>query len=611
MASPMQPSATTQSDISKLAKKMAAKQQAAQNHRGLSSLPEDDPRVAYDEGSACLCSREPDLIREVGIIKKVHEVIDEDGKGAVRYSIKFKDGFLLTNVKPEDLGEVHGVNDARRWTPIFPDDAEYDAAVAPLLPAEPADGAAPSAKYEYAAAYKAVGNTFFGQGKHDWALRTYLACVQALQRIGFGADASAMAYDLEAAPVCIACFSNGALCALKLKKFLLAEQLCERGEIFKPEGSDLGKLLLRKCTAIMEYDTEAGPTDPERVCEMLEQAAEAMGGMNKPIAELLQRARKIAKERQKLADKALSGKLAGKGLSSDGSAKADAKRECDEYLRKGWAALLGTMATRDVIPPEMREIFINAEEGGVEPRVDAPKATEQFGLAAGVAARAEWGNALAMEAAHAVFGLAAAAAEAKDWQACAKGVDEYFEREAAIVKSDKASGAASRKEEYRPPLLGHAYIRFYGGMAHYNLKMIEGGIRHFEGYLKAVAEYKEVPIYTVTSMGVETVTELDNMISHMRKWAVSGRAEWQSRMLLARLKLHAAMEGVGVDSMEDALRLLRASLTCLEKAAEHAWDKETRKETEEEVTRVTAMMKGLEAQMQAGGSSSVDVSDAA
>ena len=31
MASPMQPSATTQSDISKLAKKMAAKQQAAQN----------------------------------------------------------------------------------------------------------------------------------------------------------------------------------------------------------------------------------------------------------------------------------------------------------------------------------------------------------------------------------------------------------------------------------------------------------------------------------------------------------------------------------------------------------------------------------------------------
>ena len=83
MASPMQPSATTQSDISKLAKKMAAKQQAAQNHRGLSSLPEDDPRVAYDEGSACLCSREPDLIREVGIIKKVHEVIDEDGKGAV------------------------------------------------------------------------------------------------------------------------------------------------------------------------------------------------------------------------------------------------------------------------------------------------------------------------------------------------------------------------------------------------------------------------------------------------------------------------------------------------------------------------------------------------
>ena len=59
------------------------------------------------------------------------------------------------------------------------------------------------------------------------------------------------------------------------------------------------------------------------------------------------------------------------------------------------------------------------------------------------------------------------------------------------------------------------------------------------------------------------------------------------------------------------MRGTRASLTCLEKAAEHAWDKETRKETEEEVTRVTAMMKGLEAQIQAGGSSSVDVSDAA
>ena len=65
-----------------------------------------------------------------------------------------------------------------------------------------------------------------------WVALGALACVQALQRIGFGADASAMAYDLEAAPVCIACFSNGALCALKLKKFLLAEQLCKRGEIF-------------------------------------------------------------------------------------------------------------------------------------------------------------------------------------------------------------------------------------------------------------------------------------------------------------------------------------------------------------------------------------------
>ena len=401
-----------------------------------------------------------------------------------------------------------------------------------------------------------------------------------------------MAYDLEAAPVCIACFSNGALCALKLKKFLLAEQLCERGEIFKPEGSDLGKLLLRKCTAIMEYDTEAGPTDPERVCEMLEQAAEAMGGMNKPIAELLQRARKIAKERQKLADKALSGKLAGKGLSSDGSAKADAKRECDEYLRKGWAALLGTMATRTsyrrrcVRSLSTRRRAVSSR-GWTRQRQRSSlgwRRASRHGRNGATPSR--WRRRTRC------LGWRPPRREAKDWQACAKGVDEYFEREAAIVKSDKASGAASRKEEYRPPLLGHAYIRFYGGMAHYNLKMIEGGIRHFEGYLKAVAEYKEVPIYTVTSMGVETVTELDNMISHMRKWAVSGRAEWQSRMLLARLKLHAAMEGVGVDSMEGALRLLRASLTCLEKAAEHAWDKETRKETEEEVTRVTAMMKG-------------------
>ena len=136
MASPMQPSATTQSDISKLAKKMAA---SSRRRR----ITEASPRCRRTtRESRTMKARRasvqgPDLIREVGIIKKVHEVIDEDGKEpSATASNSRMASFSQTSSRKTSVRSTASTT-LRRWTPIFPDDAEYDAAVAPLLPAEP------------------------------------------------------------------------------------------------------------------------------------------------------------------------------------------------------------------------------------------------------------------------------------------------------------------------------------------------------------------------------------------------------------------------------------------------------------------------------------------
>ena len=60
----------------------------------------------------------------------------------------------------------------------------------------------------WAAAYKEVGNGLFKQGKHEWALRTYLNGVQQLHRLGYADDPERMFTDVAAWSVCAAGFST-------------------------------------------------------------------------------------------------------------------------------------------------------------------------------------------------------------------------------------------------------------------------------------------------------------------------------------------------------------------------------------------------------------------
>ena len=155
-----------------------------------------------------------------------------------------------------------------------------------------------------------------------------------------------MDFDLQARPVCVASYSNAALMALKLQSHELAESLCNRALQFAPAGSDLQKVLLRKAQSVLDRPQHA---DPTLAVQLLLQA-DKEAPRNRPVVELLQRAKKAAKEKERATDRALFG---GKGFGGNAisstpgggaAARADAKGECDGLLRRDLAALLGTSA---------------------------------------------------------------------------------------------------------------------------------------------------------------------------------------------------------------------------------------------------------------------------
>jgi hypothetical protein len=89
----------------------------------------------------------------------------------------------------------------------------YEEKVSPLLPTDPANF---ESKYEYANAYKEVGNTLFKDGKFEWAIQTYNDAVKALLEVGFE-DQAAIFRDTKASTICCQCLSNAAMCSLKVQ----------------------------------------------------------------------------------------------------------------------------------------------------------------------------------------------------------------------------------------------------------------------------------------------------------------------------------------------------------------------------------------------------------
>ena len=215
-------------------------------------------------GTRVLARREPDLEPEEGVIKKVRT-----GTAATTYNVRLvADGYMVANTPAEELAVLAAdVQAAASRHPSdelrFEADAEYDATVGSQLPEAPADPKGED-KYEWAAAYKEVGNALFQQGQHAWALRTYLTGVQQLQLQGYGTeDPEQMFGDVQAWPVCTASFSNAALCALKLGRYELAAQCCDRGLRFASSDAARAKLLTRKAQALMHRADPSPDPSPD------------------------------------------------------------------------------------------------------------------------------------------------------------------------------------------------------------------------------------------------------------------------------------------------------------------------------------------------------------
>ena len=207
-------------------------------------------------------------------------------------SLLFADGFKaggvpLSRVKLEQ-GTVEPPPPAAAAPPTTTpaaDDAEYDAAVRPTLPTPPtAEEAAvdADAKYRFIAAYKDAGNGLFKAGKYAWAIRTYGDAVDALATNCYASHAR-MLWDYAARGPCAQCYSNAALCALKLGE-ARAAALCEQVMLCKPEDGDLVKVLHRHGQAL----NGSGDADGAR------RARARREGAKNAVREELQKAKKAA-----------------------------------------------------------------------------------------------------------------------------------------------------------------------------------------------------------------------------------------------------------------------------------------------------------------------------
>tara|TARA_B110001452_G_scaffold128858_1_gene107055 strand:+ start:871 stop:2667 length:1797 start_codon:yes stop_codon:yes gene_type:complete len=291
-------------------------------------------------GAPVRASREPNEPLEDASVKGVDLT---EGKIAVRFSDGFQaslplDQVELDQVEPADASvepppsAPAAAGPVRLLDPVA--DPTYEAEVRPTLATPPtaeALAADPDCRYQFIAARKDAGNALFKQGKYEWAIRTYCEGVGALTESCYPIR-ERMLWDYQARTPAGQCYSNAALCALKLDQPARAAALCERAQQCKPEDDDLLKVLLRHGQALHAVG------ELESAQEKLERGAQ-LAPANRPIRDELAKVKKAALQQAKNADKGLFGKvdLSSKGLTS----KRDAFNEqLDATLVRSLDAML-------------------------------------------------------------------------------------------------------------------------------------------------------------------------------------------------------------------------------------------------------------------------------
>lgn len=269
-----------------------------------------------------------------------------DGKTGL-LSLLFDGGFVRDEVavssvnlvdKPVDVSDGGGYAGGGGEGEATLSDAAYAEEVGPLLPTPPTTASLQEdeeAKYAFIRAYKDVGNALFKAGKFAWAIRTYTAAVDALAASCY-ASREYMLWDYFARGPCGQCYSNAALCALKLGDHAQAAALCDRAMACKPEDADLVKVLLRHGQALLGLGCGA------EAKQVLDRAAEK-DPANRAVREELVRAKKAAAAADKEANKRLfqSVDLSKHGLTS--KREEDAK-QLKEAVDAGFHALVSERA---------------------------------------------------------------------------------------------------------------------------------------------------------------------------------------------------------------------------------------------------------------------------
>ena len=415
--------------------------------------------------------------------------------------LAFEDGFLRKNVDVATVGILpenqHDADSDGVPLPISEEnkkaasDAAYDLAVGPTLPTPMTKDmltADAEAKYAYIKAYKDAGNALFKAGKYAWAITTYRRGVDALAEQCYESR-ERMLWDYFARGPCGQCYSNAALCALKLEDFAEAVELCDLAMSCRPEDTDLVKVLLRRGQALL------GLQRPEEAKEVLEKAADKEPS-NRSVREELVKAKKAVKEIAKAADARLfqNVDLTKKGLTSK---KDEIVETLKTNLEKGF---------EELVEHKNEEALKLLEPLLTDKAADLPHRKPSTMLAA--------------------YGIGVAKYHQKKLKACMQALGFFFHLRAAL----DADGV-----EYTPPLMGVPLARFYYAHALFESQQLEEARQALLAFLDDVrTEGPQRILNMPAGMGgtKTTITEAERAASRFKVRASSLDAQGDANTML-------------------------------------------------------------------------------
>ena len=401
---------------------------------------------------------------------------------------------------------------ALKLAPGGQDETAYVDEVVPTLPAPPtADALAVDgeAKYTYIKAYKDAGNALFKAGKYAWAIRTYTSGVDELAKHCYESR-ERMLWDYFARGPCGQCFSNAALCALKLPDPAQAEMLCEMALECRPEDTDLVKVLLRKGQALLALSR------PEEAKEVLERAADKEPS-NRAVREELVKAKRAVKDLLKDGEKRLfqGVSLAEKGLTSKKDEQVERLRD---GLEKGF----------EVLVEHKDEEAITLLTPLLEDKnADLPHRQPSTLLAA--------------------YGVGIAKYHQKKLGASIKALGFFFR-----MKEQFDAGGV----EYNPPLMGVPLARFYYAHALFETQKLDEAREQLTAFLQDVVEAGPQKILNMPSgMLGKQITDAERSASRFKHRACSPGAQADAHTMLAIIAERVDGPSAAIEHFEAAIRL--------------------------------------------------------